>query len=173
MALKDLLETRKAQFDIATKEILDNLTTVREGIDEFMEFKDLYAAGGKLKWDEVVYIEDTLEDAIVILVGVAFYPVGTEVETGDGSKVKVTEDTKGYFTRLIRMGFPLNLVEGTKEDIIEFLVRSEKIAEEQLKKELAVLEMDQEVENEQQFDYSQLTADQIAQLQKFNIIGKA
>ncbi len=177
MWLRDMFVARKREFDTYTQELLKIMLPLRQAIDEFMNFNAMYKRGGVLTWTEIVFVaEKEINESVVILIGNISYPVGTEIQLKSGAFVKVTEDTEEYFTKMIRIGVPYNIAVGTKEEAIAYFTRAQQIAEQELEKELDLVQMDAEhpdVSIEPEFDMSKLTPEQVEQLKKYSIIGKA
>ncbi len=134
-SIPELFELRFKTYESTTKDIYKAMVPAVQGIEQFMQFDQLKKDGAELQWDdiELAVIEN---EQVLILIGLIFYPVGTEVKMENESIVKVTEDTAPYFRRLVRVGLPLSMTTKSKEDVVTYFEKMEK-EEEQLAKDLA------------------------------------
>jgi hypothetical protein len=158
--LVDLFVVREKAVNRATKKIFDSLSVAIDAISIMMDVETINKEGGKIVWDDVSLVGEE-EDPFVILIGYVSYPVGSELTTPRGDKVKITETTQPYFRRLIRAGFPSSLTSKTKEEIVEYF---KKLEEEKF----------EQMDVEPEFDLSQLTEEQRKAYESVNFkIGKA
>ncbi len=117
---------RAENFSATTKEILSQMSGVLAAASALIEEKESFKNGGVLDWIDVTLAGADMDEALSVLVGVVSFTPGSEVELQNGDKVKVTPDTSQYFIpRMIRLGVPLNLAGGTKEDVIAYLKKVE------------------------------------------------
>lgn len=121
MNIELLFQERAESFALKTEEILESISHIIEGITQFL-YATEELAQGKLTWEDII-----LEDDIIMLTGMIEYPPGARFTTSEGEQMIVSEQTKDYFTRMIRLGLPLKIVKiGTTEDIIQFLTNIDK-----------------------------------------------
>lgn len=148
-----LIKSRATSYKRATKKILDSIQPAIEAVEEFMEVEAAKKIGAYVEWQDVDAYGDE-EASVVFIVGELFFPVGTEIDTDTEGKVVVTEDTAPYFRRLLRVGLPTDIAEGTKEDVLAYL----RNLEENEKSKKLVDELDEQTDTD--FDYSKLTEEQ-------------
>ena len=111
-----LFQQRSQEFDKRTEKILKHMSPIIEGVVHYLSLTEELSQGD-LTWQTVV-----LQDDIVMLVGIIQYPPGAQFTTSGGEIMTVSEHTKEYFTRILRMGLPIDLVNrGSKKDTINFL----------------------------------------------------
>lgn len=126
--LKDLFSKRDKEYQDRTQEIFKRISTVTKALSEFLRKSDNEVERGKISWKDISLVNNNF----VTMVGVISFQPGQEVTTSEGEKVTVTKDTADYFKRVIRLGIPYKLVvEGTKEEIFQFITNREKEEREQ------------------------------------------
>ncbi len=114
--IEQLFEKRENQFKRNTDQIFEYMSDVLEGVVHYFSLKDEISQG-QMTWEKV-----TLQDDIVLLICIIKYPPGAEFTTSEGEVMVVSEQTQDYFTRILRLGLPIDLVaERSKEKTIEFL----------------------------------------------------
>lgn len=111
-----LIRRREETFNKNTDTILESMAEVIDGAVSFLHLTEEIAQG-QLEWQGVQMNED-----IVLLTGIIKYPPGAQFATSEGEIMIVSEQTADYFTRIIRMGLPIDLVnKRSKEETMAFL----------------------------------------------------
>src|SRR5277367_6692150 len=115
--IRELFEAREKATIRGTNKIFSAMTEAMEVISDLMGLEEIKKVGGELIWDDLsLIIGDAVDEPLVVMVGVVVFPPGCELETTNGDKIKVTEDTAPYFRRLVRAGLPAAVAIKTKEE---------------------------------------------------------
>lgn len=161
--LKKRFERRSEILKEETQKILDEIPNVIAGAVRFLNL-GAKIDESNMSWEEVALLDDQeyFEGGTVLLVGVVSYEPGEKFTLPNGESVDVDEANADYFRRVIRIGVPYALaMNGTVEDVVEFLFHSATELEEDLSQE-------QPMQPEQtDFDLSELTDEQRHSLEMF------
>lgn len=147
--IERLFKQRDKTYQTHTDRILKSLSAVIDGVVQFLHLtKEL--AQGQLTWQNIQMQKD-----VVMLIGIIEYPPGATFATSQGDQMVVSKENKDYFTRILRLGLPVDLVEkGNAEDVLKFLSSAE--AEEKTE----VVELPENLAGIQDFDLDDLTDEQ-------------
>lgn len=173
--VRDLFIERAKSFAENTSKILISMEGAMSGIHEYMGFHTAFAQGAILEWHEIA-LTGSVEDGLIIMVGLLVYPPGSTVELRTGEKVEVSQNTTEYFKRLVRIGLPMKYAAASKEEVIAYLkdadqenqkeleAEKEAITESFGKKEetkpAAVKKQNDTITSGDDFDLTQLTEEQ-------------
>lgn len=180
---------RTENYTTATIQILEKMPGALEAVSELIEEREPFKAGGILNWGEISLVAGNTDDALIVLVGVVSFPSGAEVELQTGEKVTVTKDTEQYFQpRMVRIGIPLKLAEASKEEVIDYLRKTDieqKKNIEDIKKtlsdvfgineegtDLVATQPQDSITSGADFDLTQLTEEQRKQLELSTKMGR-
>lgn len=121
--LKQLFLKRREAYNKTSLSILEHLKAgVLDAINEyFTELKEV-GEGRDLKWDQVGYVD---QHNMLVLLGEIHYAPGTQTTTETGDVVTITEELAPYFHRVIRVGLPFEMVDESKEKVLDFLKKRE------------------------------------------------
>lgn len=149
-SIEKLFEKRVEQFKTNTAKIMESMSGTIDGVIEYLKLKEELAQG-QLTWEGVQKDHD-----IVMLTGIIKYPPGAQFATSEGEIMVVSEKTADYFTRILRMRLPIDLVDkNSKDDTMTFLHDLEKEAEQ----EMEYVEIPSEL-GAQDFNLDDLTEEQ-------------
>ena len=120
-----------------------------EGVVQYLNLNDDLAQG-RLTWQGV-----QLDQELIVLVGIIKYPPGAQFSTSEGEVMIVSEKTAEYFTRILRMRLPFDLVnKNSKEETMTFLTELENETQHE------VVELPAELTDIQDFNFDDLTDEQ-------------
>ena len=149
--LERLFKQRDRTYQAHTDRILKSLSTVIDGVVQFLNLKEELAQG-QLTWQNV-----QMQQEVVMLIGIIEYPPGAKFATSQGEQMVVSKENKDYFKRILRLGLPTDLVEkGNTEDVMKFLSNVDKNAEEKVE----YVELPKELAGIQDFNLDDLTDEQ-------------
>lgn len=180
-SIRRLFFERAENFMAMTIKISERIPHALEAIIELIEEKEIFKSGVILEWSEISLVRAESEDAAIVIIGSVSFPPGAIVELETGEKVTVTLDTAQYFPpRLVRIGIPLKLAEASKDEIKEYIKKTEeeekkesgefvKHLQEALEDETEVpvkkIKKQDTIDIDDGFDLTQLTEEQRKQLQ--------
>lgn len=121
--LKELFEAREQAYKERTQAILDAIPTATTSVADFLLSREGVKDGTTVRWEEIGYFpsSETHEDYIV-LTGIIGYAPGSTFTMPNGEVIAITEATKDYFSKIIRVGLPVKIaVEGSAEDIVNYI----------------------------------------------------
>lgn len=189
-SIRRLFFDRSELFGKLTLEILNRMENTVKAIEEIIQEKETFKSGGILQWGDVSLVASDTDNPLIIMIGSVSFPTGSVVELATGEKVTVTQDTQEYFSpRIIRIGIPLNLAKSSKEEIKQYLKKTEELQKQESQEFLKTL-TESLISNDVQpptnkeekkldgittiddFDLTQLTEDQRKQLQLSQKIGQ-
>lgn len=111
--IRELFKKRESTYTEHTQTLLLAMKEVVAGIHEAVGDQGEY-----ISWKVVEYIE---EDDYLMLAGVIMLPEGYIINSG-GKQTVLTEENRAHFTRFLRVGLPMDLVEeGSKTKIADYL----------------------------------------------------
>jgi len=162
----EMLKVRDMNFALATKNILQSMIFVLDGITEFFDLVE-DAKKGKISWEHIAMGQDEESNTMLAFVLVVSRLPGETISMPNGGFVLVTEETQQLFRRMIRVLIPANIViQGSKEEIKKFLTKT---MEEQTKAQQTAERMQEQsiqaivqqgTGEEQPFDLDALTEEQ-------------
>jgi len=110
--LMQLFEDRETTYDEMTRLILDKLDTVTSAAVSMLGEE----ARDRVLWKSAAVVDDT-----VFVAGELNFEVG-EVITAEDEELTVTEDLLPLLNRVVRVGVPLSMAEGSsREEILDYL----------------------------------------------------
>lgn len=153
MSLKDLFNEREDNYADYTQKILLHMKKAVAGIHNV-----LGNTADHITWKLV----ELVDDEYIALAGVVVWPLGHAITAPSGRQIFITEENQERFSRFVRVGLPLDLVEnGSTDDVIEFL-----------KDKLDIEEDSEGLPDEEAFSAEDLTEDQKQQLRMFSSQAK-
>lgn len=138
-SLESLFHKRADKFREDSNVIFKRIPNAMEAVREFLGIKAPDTLTATLIWNDVSLAGVGTPNPIVILMGVLEYPPGTQADLKGGEKVVITVDTKDYFRRLVQFGFPLNIIHSSKEDLMEYLKKTDIEKEKEIKETIEVI----------------------------------
>lgn len=170
-SLKQLFEARDEQYKTETNKILKKLANVTTGIEKFFQSID-NSEVGTIIWEDVSLLrmneitnDQSNDDIFIMMVGSLCYENGATITLPNGDEVTITEETKTYFRKSVRVGIPYDLaVTATVETIIDFIENT--IEEMEFDEDGTEIEFDSsernilEHESSEQFNFDDLTKEQ-------------
>lgn len=159
--LKELFKEREEAVNRLSDQIFDSIPNVIDGCVQFIKEKG--ADEDQLEWEGVHYDEDR---DVVLLLGNVTYKPGDTVKLPNGEEMVVNDNTAPYFQAMLRLAIPYKIVvEGTIEDVYEFLKSTVEYEEEE---HVEVQRGDLEsIGSASEFDLDELTEEQKKQLEMF------
>lgn len=131
-SIQDLLTKRDKSFKKATNDIFAKIPQALETFQELILEQEPLKNGSVIQWTEISLISSGLEEPLLIIVGLVTFPIGSKVSLVTGESIVITADTAQYFPpRLIRIGLPLKIIESSKEEIKDFILKSDEVQSEE------------------------------------------
>lgn len=147
-SIRKLFKKRENTYTEHTQSLLLAMKGVVAGIHEVIGDQSEY-----ISWKVVEYMED---DDYLMLAGVIMLPEGYVVNSG-GKQLVLTEENRAHFTRFLRVGLPMDLVEeGSKTKVVDYL------------REHAEGEFNELNSESSDFSLDELTPEQKQQLEMFS-----
>ena len=117
--VRKLLTKRDQLFKTQTDVVVTHLQPITSGIKTFLESVDPSYQGGAFIWQDIGMYDDDL----LMLMGKVLYPLGYDL-TLDGNLIIIDEENQEYFSRALRIGIPISIVNlGEAEPVVEFLAK--------------------------------------------------
>lgn len=185
--LHKLFESRERSIKRATRRIFKAIPSILEGVNEHL-INQGEVGSGDLRWEDVALLNHANESVgkFVMLIGVIELETGVEHMMPSGEIIKITEENKDHFKRLIRVGVPVRFAEQAPADVTKFLQevarKAAEIQQEQQEMNLSdedfnsamdfIEQLEPNSKPQEDFDLEELTKDQKESLLMFSKINE-
>lgn len=151
--LEELFAARIESYSEHTSKIKDLINDGLKAIETYI-LDDIMQPTAQVIWGAISPIRS---EGINVTAMVTF-PVGTKINTADGSDMFVSEANARYFNFILQMGIPRELVFETKEAILKYLREHEQDEHRDIKKQIQ--QLFGVPDSDAEFDMDSLTEEQ-------------